>query len=412
LSDDLWDSFPPRTTLPSELSENQTALLWEIAKPFTESGEWPTWDYVQRVMRRRGFDARQARQLLASLPRVGAQGAIGTSYGFTARGGSTPSERDRVELTVAAALPVAELRPIVAEPFLLVLHHMIALQRSAVPLPGEVTEVWLDSKELAQAIPGLRPQFIDSLPEVLSGEPCTWGGGGSGPNPQLGDLSWRRGVRPEVEEYAEATTLELYVAKVCEIVAAEAEESSQSYPVNFAPGQAHSTPSDVLPFPDHGRTFSVPKDGPVPREETAARVEPGPFIEPSLIEDLKEAGAKIPWAMDKLTDFCRGLNSAVAEENPHVAIPLVRMIMDHVPPGFGCTSFAQVAEHESWSKTDKGYMTALRSSRLLGDDVIHRQLRRSDSRITMTEVRPMKTWINALLQGLLEAFYKATAARS
>jgi hypothetical protein len=167
------------------------------------------------MRRKHGLDARE---ILRSLPRVGAQGTLGPSYGFTAGGDwRMMGPGDKVRLTIAAALPLGELRTILGEPFLRVLHHMIALQNATVPSPNEVTEVWLESKELGVAIPSLTPEFLLALPEILSGEPATWGGGSSGPNPPH-DLSWRKGVRETIDDYSDATTVEAYVARTCELI--------------------------------------------------------------------------------------------------------------------------------------------------------------------------------------------------
>ena len=159
----------PPSTLPSELNQEQTELLLEIAAPYTEAGVWPVWDFVVKRMDKRKLNARD---VLASLPRVGTTGTLGPSYGFTV-GHDWRMIRDEepVQLTIAAALPLGELRSVLADPFLRVLHHMITLQRDEEPSPTAVTETWLESQELARAMPDLKPEFIALLPQILRGEP-------------------------------------------------------------------------------------------------------------------------------------------------------------------------------------------------------------------------------------------------
>jgi hypothetical protein len=411
LSSELYRMMPSRpTTLSSDLWKEQTTLLWEIAIPFATTGEWPTWDYVTRRMRQHKIDARKT---LASLPRIGAQGPAGASYGFT--GGATTrglSERDKVQLTVAAALPLGELRPILAEPFLRVLHHMITLQCSVVPSPTEVTEVWLDSKELAAAIPGLKPEFIASLPEVFAGEPGTWGGSQQGPNPPH-DLSWRKGIRPEIEEYTDVKDLETYIAKVCEITTALARENDyQHYPVGglaaSAPAVTDSTPSNILPT--HGRVVIAPTDDPVAAEAPAPAAPV--YAKAELIAEFEQLDGAGGLHTDKLVGLLNELNFNFAHGKPLACSGLLRAVLDHVPPGFGFpvgTGFATVVAQGCWGRTDKNYLKRLAEFRDQGDDVLHRQMDQRRSRIDMDGM-PAPAALNAMLDGLVVKLKAATAA--
>jgi hypothetical protein len=386
LTSELYRVMPSKpTTLPSDLTTEQTTLLMEIAMPYMTTRVWPTGDYVMRRMRQHNLDARK---ILASLPRIGAQGPIGASYGFTT--GSTTHglrERDKVQLTVAAALPLEELRPILAEPFLRVLHHMIALQRSAVPSPTDVMEVWLDSKELAAAIPGLKPEFIASLPEVFNSEPPVWGGGQQGPNPP-DDLSWRKGIRADIEDYADAKDLKTYIAKVCELTMELARHNiPEQYRVE--------APADP-----------APAEAPAPAVLVYAKEE--------LIAEFEQLDGAGGLHTDKLVGLLNELNFNFAHGKPLACSSLLRAVLDHVPPGFGFpvgTGFATVVAQGSWGRTDKNYLKRLAEFKDQGDDVLHRQMDQRRSRIDMDDM-PAPAALNAMLDGLVVKLKAAKAASS
>ena len=382
-------SAPP-STLPIHLKDEQLILLHEIALPYAKNGTWPIWHYVVRQMDRRNLDARE---IIAALPRVGVTGTMGPSYGFTVgHDWRMLGDSDKVRLTVAAALPLAELRLIVAEPFLRVLHHMIALLDSVEPSPTEVTQTWLESQALAQAIPNLKPEFIAALPEILNGEPATWSGSSSGPNPPT-DVSWRKEVRRPVQQYAAATDLNSYIATVCRITMEEAAEQRRMYAAVVPSPPLWSAPA----LPDHS---AVEQQLPVLTEDPVAdphgiRV----YAKEELIAELRALdGAGLH--TDKLVELLHELNFNVAHEMPLACSCLLRAVIDHVPPGFGFDNFTQVVSSVNWPRTDKKYLERLREFRDQGDDVLHRQMGRRRSRIDMADL-PAPAALNALLDGLV-----------
>ena len=302
LSSELVHTNPPKqppSMLQTELTEEQIALLLEIATPYVKTGSWPIWDFVVKRMDQRKLNARD---ITASLPRVGTKGTLGPSYGFTV-GHDWRMLRDNepVQLTVAAALVLDELRPLLADPFLRVLHYMIALQRDTEPSPTEVTQTWLDSQELAKAIPSLKPEFLSALPKILAAEPGTWRGSSRGPT-LPDDPTWSREITREIQQYAEATDLESYVATVCEIVTMQAWEQSYHH---------FRTEHDGVPLP---REYAAaPWLDPVISNETAEPpVEPESarpiYVKESLIEELIDLDGAGGFVTDKLVQQCKELN--------------------------------------------------------------------------------------------------------
>lgn len=382
----------PPSVLPTALAEEQMALLLEIATPYAKTGSWPIWDFVVKRMDQRKLNARE---IMASLPRVGTTGTLGPSYGFTV-GHDWRMLRDDepVQLTVAAALVLGELRPLLADPFLRVLHHMIALQRDTEPSPTEVTQTWLDSQELAQAIPSLKPEFLGALPKILAGEPGTWRGSSRGPS-LPDDPTWSREITREIQEYAEATDLESYVATVCEIVTKQAWE--QNYHHFRADHDGVPLPREYAAAPWLDLAISSETAEPPVEPETTRPI----YVKEPLIEELINLDGAGGFATDKLVQQCKELNFNFQHGQPFACHSLLRAIMDHVPPAFGVTGFAQIVSNVSWIKTDKDYLKKLQDFRTQGDDVLHRPISRQRSRIDMHDV-PAAASLNALLEGLLK----------
>ena len=358
------------------------ALLLEIATPYARSGAWPVWHYVVGQMDKRGLDALE---VIASLPRVGSSGTLGPSYGFTAgHDWRMLRDDDKVALTVAAALPLEELRGMLANPFLRTLGYMVKLQREAVPSPTEVTQTWLESQDLLRAMPGMDPRFVAALPEILGIEPATRGGSSSGPNP--GDPSWRKEITREVLRYADALNLSAYVAKVGELTVQQFVNAQRTYPGADLSGA-------------YGKQFA---STPAAEEHAALdqAAEPELYVDPRHITDWEQAAAATKWDVSRLSALANDLNASYAQERPFSCLMLIRAIMDHIPPLFGQHLFSQVASQFPGIRTDKAYVKALGDNRLLGDDVLHRHIGEQLPRITMHDV-PARIFLDALLRGVV-----------
>jgi hypothetical protein len=103
----------------------------------------------------------------------------------------------------------------------------------------------------------------------------------------------------------------------------------------------------------------------------------------------------------KLVAFCEELN--VCNQNNLVLAPpmLVRAILDHVPPIFGCKSFSEVANNCPGSKSFKGAMNQLENtSRKIADSVLHTQIRKKEALPTETQV-DFRNGLDMLLQEIV-----------
>ncbi|MFF2523540.1 hypothetical protein [Streptomyces liangshanensis] len=193
-----------------QLEREQLALLVMIGtqQAADPDGQWPVWDWVEHKAKSLGLA--DPRGVLDSLPRVGASGSVGLSYGFTTAVPRILAEDTRIRLTVAAAWALDEARYFLGEPFLQVLHHMIALWRNTPRSPNEVTQVSLTSEGLQRALPQMDPRIIRMVPDTCLEEPFWSGSSGRAP-----DGSWRMDVPQRVMRYEHATDLRGYVSETC-----------------------------------------------------------------------------------------------------------------------------------------------------------------------------------------------------
>ena len=240
----------------------------------------------------------------------------------------------------------------------------------------------MNSVELATALPGLKPEFIVALPKILDAEPSTWRGS-SGITPEG---EWHREITREVLKYRQATDLQGYVATVCEIVTGWGAQQDALYAQVASPpfsSGVESSPSVPMP--------------------------PKTYVDLRLIEELEELDKTCPRSLDKLLDLARELNSNYAADHPYACHMLLRAILDHIPPAFGYERFAQVVSNHSWGVTDSKYVKKLAETRNASDDVLHRQIGNSPSRIGMEDLPP-RPYVNALLQQLLNVLSAPASA--
>jgi len=379
--------------LNGEASPAARSIILTVAQHWASTGKWPIWQFVEdRLSERDEHDLRPelAAKALQNMPLCGGQ--HGASYGYIRKVSRGPvfSDEDPVELTVAVGLVESDLEMVLGRPFLDVLHHMIQIYVQAPADPDKPKEVRLTSEGLAKAFPDLEPAFIARLPDILSGEPATWGGSkGSG-----ADGSWWHDVPRRVLGYREVVTLRDYVETTIQ---------------ELHRTRSLSDPGSQLPAAPRGRNPLVPSAFAIPGPASAPAA--GPYIDAELVDELEKAGAQSTWDVKKLVAVLRELNSNVADAHPFASQALVRVVMDHIPPAFSQTGFAAVANGHTWGRTDGRYAKSLLNYRFTGDDVMHRQIRKTADRISMDDMPP-RAWLNAILSELLDVLQKDVAAAS
>ncbi|MCX4612101.1 hypothetical protein [Streptomyces mirabilis] len=385
------------TDLLAPLSDEQDFLLITMSGPYVASGKWPTWHFVRQTLDREGLDADK---LIQSLPRVGRPPGQGMSYGLA--WSNRPhfiSDDQQPGLTIAAALHIPDLIPAMAQPFLNVLRALVEIHR-AVPLsPDKVVQATFNPEMIRRALPSISDLFMARLIAIMDHEPATWGGSRWG-----SDEEWTRELGREISRYGGLTDLKSYVARVVELMPEPVE--SVNGPVQ-AESFRFSSPLVIRDLPRSVTGFnSVPEVAPAPEPQAPPAPPPPVYVDESLIKELEETNATTQWDVTKLVQLLRELNSNFAAENPYSCLALLRAILDHVPPVLNAPDFNQAASNYKWGQTDKAtdrvYAVKLRDARALGDDALHRQIRRKPDLISMDDV-PSRRYLNAILRHVIDA---------
>lgn len=131
------------------------------------------------------------------------------------------------------------------------------------------------------------------------------------------------------------------------------------------------------------------------------------YVDENLIAELEVV--ETSFALDKLLTLLRELNANYAARHIYASLMLWRAIIDHIPPAFGQPKFDQVVANHAWGQTDRGYLKQLDTARKAADDALHRQIRTTRSRLSMSDMPP-RTAMNALLEGLRAHLGKPSSA--
>jgi hypothetical protein len=112
------------------------------------------------------------------------------------------------------------------------------------------------------------------------------------------------------------------------------------------------------------------------------------YVDPDRLSELRAIKSE-KFDLVKLIGLCEELSTCYAGESYFAVAMLVRAVLDHVPPIFGCKSFNQVASsYNGGTKSFKQSMEHLEnSSRKIADAHLHSQIRKK-------EVLPNKTQVN------------------
>lgn len=134
--------------------------------------------------------------------------------------------------------------------------------------------------------------------------------------------------------------------------------------------------SEEEDFDSQGRPFRIKTRKNYP--EAAAPQEL--FVNPHRIKEIQEL-TKVKYDTAKLSSLLLELNRAYATGSYLSCIFLLRAVLDHVPPIFGCSTFQEVANNYSGcGKSFKDAMQHLQNSvRKIADSYLHMPIRASES---------------------------------
>jgi hypothetical protein len=138
-------------------------------------------------------------------------------------------------------------------------------------------------------------------------------------------------------------------------------------------------------------------------DEVGARPGANLFIvEPTLLSQLSELKSS-RLDVTSLVRMCREINSSHSHGNVLATVLLMRTVLNHVPPAFGCDTFGQVSANvgKSLKESFNHLETGLRK---VADFHAHRKIGTSEFYPSMAQVEPFKPQFELLLQQVLSCF--------
>lgn len=126
------------------------------------------------------------------------------------------------------------------------------------------------------------------------------------------------------------------------------------------------------------------------KNEEPTEVAPAPadfvFVDEVRIAELKTANT-VRFDPRKIIAICEELNICYRSQCYYAVAALTRALLDHVPPVFGCSTFAEVANNYAGCKSFKDCMQHLENAaRRIGDMHLHTRIRAKESLPTRTQV--------------------------
>jgi len=111
------------------------------------------------------------------------------------------------------------------------------------------------------------------------------------------------------------------------------------------------------------------------------------YVSPERIDELQAIESE-EFDLTRLIKLCEELNDCYQSRDYHAIAMLVRAIIDHLPPVFGCSKFSEVANNDSeGGKSFKKAMQRLnRSYRDIANRHLHEQIRSSETLPTQKQV--------------------------
>lgn len=110
------------------------------------------------------------------------------------------------------------------------------------------------------------------------------------------------------------------------------------------------------------------------------------YVDNVRLEEMRKI-ASISFDITKLIRLCEELNCSFRNGCYISVAMLVRAVIDHVPPIFGCSVFSEVANNYPGSKSFRESMQNLaNSSRKISDSFLHTQVRKKEVLPTKTQV--------------------------
>jgi hypothetical protein len=111
------------------------------------------------------------------------------------------------------------------------------------------------------------------------------------------------------------------------------------------------------------------------------------YVNLQRIDELRSI-SNAEFNLSKLVRICEEINICSSGRAHFATLMLVRSVLDHIPPIFGCGTFSEVANNHNGGKSFKKAMRRLNdSARQFADSYLHSQIRRSESLPNQTQVK-------------------------
>lgn len=158
------------------LSEPQQALISTVAQ-VAFGGSWPTYDYVRRILRRRGLDSQA---VLISFPVAPNRlhGSIPYRHFWTTGGAGVVQDSNQVQLTIAGLRLAGEAGRLYGDAIVKMIGKLAEVESEIAPDPQSVVQPDFDLLDaLHDAHVSRRYEdFLEQISQVLEHEPPTWNG--------------------------------------------------------------------------------------------------------------------------------------------------------------------------------------------------------------------------------------------
>jgi hypothetical protein len=108
-----------------------------------------------------------------------------------------------------------------------------------------------------------------------------------------------------------------------------------------------------------------------------ARSDVTPYVSKSRISELRQIRSD-EFDLRRLIKLCEELNKCFGANSFCATAALLRAVIDHVPPIFGVTTFAEVANNIGGKSDKKSLLRLQTACRDISDAVLHQQIRRRE----------------------------------
>jgi hypothetical protein len=326
----------------TEVDDQQKALIQVIYDQLRARGVWPSFDQIDRPLRRAGVDpVRTIRQMPDTL--------MPPNWGRI-----VPAPNDPMHLTIQGiALADGGMEDV--NWFLRLLPWFADKELSFEPgAKDDEKQLWVTRAEIVRFLELDESSTAPSrVLAILNQE--RWGGSGS----WSGNGDYKIYVAREVSRFAGVRSLDDYSAVLADL---DRENKRSTPPVQM--GSVMFTNLNPV-------THSLePEDGTFPQDVQSEDT----FVTASVVQAIEEGAADSKFECSKLIQLISELNQNYANRNTYAAHTLLRAVLDHIPPILGFRTFDEVVNNYGWSRTDKQYMSRLRDFRAQGDDALHQPI--------------------------------------